>query len=100
MNQSHRNANWNWNSLLQSIVNQVSMQQLQRWQRKVRKTEKFLYFAKFQGRNSCKNESVTMKRELELELLTAKAINQVSVQYLQRWPPKKVRKTEKFLKFF
>jgi predicted nucleotidyltransferase len=47
-------------------INQVSILKLQRWRKKVRKTEKILNFAKFQGHNSCKNQSITSKRELEL----------------------------------
>jgi hypothetical protein len=43
------------------------------------------------------NESIILKRELKLTLYY-KAINQVSVQQLQRWQ-RKVWKTEKLLKF-
>jgi hypothetical protein len=65
--------------------------------KKVRKTEKFLNSSKLKSHNSCKNESMTLKRKLDLQLFTKKQyLNQVSIFNLQRWQ-KKVWKTEKFL---
>jgi hypothetical protein len=43
---------------------------MQRWLKKVWKTEKFLNSSKSHGHNSCKNDSITLKRKLELELST------------------------------
>jgi hypothetical protein len=52
MNQSHNKPSFN------PIAAKMA-------EKKVRKTEKILNFAMFQGHNSCKNESITPKRELE-----------------------------------
>jgi hypothetical protein len=61
MNQSHRNANWNCNSLLQNNKPIFSAIAAKMAKKKVRKTEKFLkFFSVLRGYNSCKNESITL----------------------------------------
>jgi hypothetical protein len=65
MNQSIRNANWK-SVTLDLQGNTPSFNPIAaKIAKKIRKTEKICNSAKFQGHNSCKNESITPKRELE-----------------------------------
>jgi hypothetical protein len=58
--------NWNCKSSVQNNIpsfNPIAAKMAKK--KKVWKTENFLNSSKFQGRNSCKNESITLKHVLE-----------------------------------
>jgi hypothetical protein len=66
INQSHRNAIWNWNSFLRSNKASFKCISCKDGKEKSGKLKNSLNSCKFRGHNSCKNESITLKCELEL----------------------------------
>jgi hypothetical protein len=49
------------------------------YKKNIQNTVKFKDFSKIKGLNSGKNNSITLKHELALSLLSTKTINQVSI---------------------